>query len=132
MLSRAAWLTACSAALLAGCGGGGPKLDRADAASLIALAHRVPEEGACAQARDIKALRRRAIALVNARRVPAALQEPLLSGVAALAEQTPVCLPKVPASSQAPPPAPAPSPGKARGKEQHRGHGHGHGKGKEK
>jgi hypothetical protein len=132
MLSRAAWLTACSAALLAGCGGGGPKLHRADAASLIALAHRVPGEGACAQARDIKALRQRAIALVNAQRVPAALQEPLLSGVAALAEQTPVCLPKVPASSPTPPPSPAPSPGKETGKEKHRGHGHGHGKGKEK
>ena len=132
MLSRAAWLTACSAALLAGCGGGTPKLHRADGVSLAALAHRVPGEGACAQARDIRALRRRAIALVNAGRVPAELQEPLMSGVAALADQMPVCLRKVPASAPAPPPpTPAPS---ARGGRRHgpgRGHGkhHGHGKG---
>jgi hypothetical protein len=134
-LSRAASLTACSAALLAGCGGGGPKLDRDAAAPLIALAQRVPGESACAQARDIRSLRRRAIALVNARRVPAELQEPLMSGVAALAEQMPVCLPKVPAAAPAPPaarPSPGPSPAPApRGeKKRHEKHGHGHGKGK--
>ena len=132
-LSRPAWLTACSAGLLAGCGGRTPRLERSDAAPLVALAHRVPGEAACAQARDIRTLRRRAIALVNAGRVPAELQEPLMSGVAALAEQTPVCLPKVPASSPSPQPPPAPGPappGKEKAKEKH-GHGHGKGKGKQ-
>ena len=47
--------------------------------------------GACAQARDIRRLRSRTTALINAHRVPAALQEPLSSGVNALIE--PVCLP---------------------------------------
>jgi hypothetical protein len=131
-LSRAAWLTACSAALLAGCGGGTPTLARTDAASLIELAHRVPGEDACAQARDIRSLRSRAIALVNAGRVPEELQEPLMSGVAALAERMPVCLPKVPASSVSPPPAPPAPPSPApHGKRKHEHkHGHGHGKGK--
>jgi hypothetical protein len=134
MLSRAASLTACSAALLAGCGGDTPKLRRADGASLAVLAHRVPGESACAQARDIRALHRRAIALVNAGRVPAALQEPLMSGVAALSDQIPVCLPKVPASAPAPPPAPAPGEGRAGRRGPAHGHGkhdeHRHGKGK--
>lgn len=125
-LSRAAWLTACSAVLLAGCGGGGPALDRRDAASLIALAHRVPGEGACAQSRDIRVLRQRAIALVNAGRVPAELQEPLMSGVSALAEQMPICLPTVPASTPSPPSSPSPH-ARGKGQEKH-GHGHGHGK----
>jgi hypothetical protein len=120
--------------LLAGCGGSRPRLERPDAASLIALAHRIPGENACAQARDIRALHRRAIDLVNAGRIPSELQEPLLSGAAALAEQTPVCLAAVPASA---PPAPAPSPTRPtsrrhpqRGKEHPkppRGHGGGHG-----
>ncbi len=131
-LSRAAWLTACSAALLAGCGGGGsPTLARADAAPLIALAHRVPGEDSCAQARDIRSLRSRAIALVNAGRVPGELQEPLMSGVAALAEQMPVCLPEVPASSPSPPPSPlVPAPDRSGRHEGKHGHGRGHGKGK--
>jgi hypothetical protein len=125
--------------LLAGCGGNGtPKLHRSDAAGLIALARRIAREGACGQAHDIPLLRRRAIALVNARRVPDELQEPLMSGVAALAEQTPVCLPKVSASSPSPPPARSPAPpagGKRHEHPEHdrhheRGHGHGHGKGR--
>ena len=140
-LSRAVSLTACSALLLAGCGGSGtPKLDRSDAAGLIALAHRVASEDACGQARDIPLLRRRAIALVNAGRVPDELQEPLMSGVAALAEQTPVCLPKVTASSPAPPPPTSPAPPSApnrKGHERpaprrHHEHGHDHGHKKDK
>jgi hypothetical protein len=136
-LSRAVWLTACSAALLAGCGGEGPKLAGADAAPLVALAHRVPRDSPCAQARDIRTLQRRATALVNARRVPVELQEPLMSGVAALAEQAPVCLPKVPASAPTPPasPSPAASGGKRSGARKHghdQGHGHRPGKGKRK
>ena len=120
--------------LLAGCGGGAPKLASGDAGRLIALAQRVPGEGACAQARDIRALRRRAIQLVNAGRVPAALQEPLMSGVTALAAQTPVCLPEVPASATTPPsprPAPTPPGPRDRGKGKHdHGHDHGHDGGK--
>jgi hypothetical protein len=105
-------------------------LDRSDAAALIALAHRVPDEGVCAQSRDIRALRQRAIALVNAGRVPTELQEPLMSGVGALADQTPVCLPTVPAAATSPPPSPARSRaphGKEKGEKKH-GHDHGHGR----
>lgn len=121
---RAALLAAL-ALLLAGCGGDArPALDRADANGLIAIAHRIAGESACAQAKDIPALRKRAIALVNAGRVPSELQEPLMSGVAALEEQTPVCLPPVPASSTTPAPA-APRP---RGHDRGHKHGHGHGK----
>jgi len=87
-------LTASSAAAvgLAGCGGGGaPRLAHADAAPLIALAHRIAHEPSCAQAHDIARLRKRAIALVNAHRVPDELQEPMMSGVAALAAEAPRC-----------------------------------------
>ena len=79
--------------LLAGCGGGGPHLARRDAAPLIKLADKISHEGPCAQARDIRALRTHTIALVNAHRVQAALQETLTSGVNALV--APVCLPTV-------------------------------------
>lgn len=103
------------AAALAGCGGdGGPRLERADAAPLVALAHRIPHESACAQARDIAALRTRVTALVNAGRVPAKLQESLSSGVNALAAQTPTCLPPVAATAPA--------------EEGDRGNGHAHGR----
>lgn len=86
--------------LLAGCGGGGPHLARRDAAPLIKLADRIPREAPCAQARDIRALRAGALTLVNARRVPAALQEPLISGVNSLVE--PLCLPAVPTGALPP------------------------------
>lgn len=80
--------------LLAGCGSKEtPRLAHRDAAPLIALADRISREAPCAQARDIRALRTRTIALVNAHRVPAALQETLTSGVNALI--APVCLPSV-------------------------------------
>lgn len=80
-----------------GCGGSSrPSLDHADAARLIALTHRIAGENACAQSQDIPKLRTQAVALVNAHRVPAALQEPLLSGVQALGAEAPVCLPSVP------------------------------------
>ena len=109
-LSRVAWLTACSALAVACGAGGGPKLQQTDAAQLVSLAHRIANEGACAQARDIPRLHTRAIALVNAKRVPDELQEPLMSAVNALAAQAPLCLPTVPASSPSPPPA-KPKPG---------------------
>jgi hypothetical protein len=89
---RVVSLTACSA-LLAGCGTASPpKLERRDAAPLISLAHRIAGEHGCAQALDIVRLRARAIALVNGGRVPDELQEPMLSGVSALAELSPRCV----------------------------------------
>ena len=85
--SPVVWLTVCSA-LLAGCGSnGGPKLAHADGASLIALVHRIANEGQDRRARDIPTLRARAIGLVNERKVPAKLQEPLLSMVNAVGVQ---------------------------------------------
>jgi hypothetical protein len=116
----AASLTACSA-IAVGCGSsGGPKLERADGSELIALAHQIAGEGACAQARDIPRLRAKAVALVNAGKVPAELQEPLLSAVNALGAEQPLCLPTVTTTK----PTPTPSPP---GREKHRGHGK-HGK----
>ena len=82
--SLAVSLTVCSA-LVAGCGSNsGPRLEHADAEPLIALAHRIATEGAHGRARDIPRLRDRTIALVNAGKVPAKLQEPLLSMVNAV------------------------------------------------
>jgi hypothetical protein len=112
--------------LLAGCGGGGGShLARRDAAPLIALANRIPGESPCAQARDIARLRERATALVNARRVPQALQDPLSSGVNALVELKPPCLPSVPAATVSPQ---AQTVVPAHGKKHGHGHGQGHGK----
>lgn len=104
---------------------------RTDAAPLIALAHRIPGERPCAQARDIRALQAKAIVLVNARRVPASLQDSLMSGVNALHEQTPVCLPSVQAST--PPPTTTEEtqrPASHGLGEKNHGHGHDHGHGK--
>jgi len=82
--SLAVSLTVCSA-LVAGCGSrGGPRLDHGDGASLISLAHRIAGEGADGRARDIPLLRDRTIGLINARKVPTKLQEPLLSMVNAV------------------------------------------------
>lgn len=77
---------------------------RQDAAPLITLAERISREAPCAQARDIRALAARRTALVNAHRLPPALQEQLSSGVNALVALTPPCLPAVPAASTSPPP----------------------------
>jgi hypothetical protein len=105
-------LTACSA-VVAGCGSSSsPKLEHADGAALIVLAHRIGTEGACAQARDIPRLRAKAIALVNAGKVPADLQEPLMSAVGALGSEQPLCLPTVTTAKPAPP------------KKKHGDHGH--------
>jgi len=85
--SLAVSLTVCSA-LVAGCGSSaGPNLEHADGASLIVLAHRIATEGAPGQAQDIPRLRDRTIALINAGKVPAKLQEPLLSQVNAIGSQ---------------------------------------------
>lgn len=100
------------AVFLVGCGSSEPRLARTDAQPLIALARRIAHEGACAQVRDIVALQKQSLRLVNAGRVPAKLQEPFLSGVNALGEQKPACVPKV---SPTPP-----EDGKDHGK--HKGH----------
>jgi hypothetical protein len=110
-------LTVCSA-LVTGCGANsGPKLQHVDGTALISLAHRIASEGACAQARDIPRLRSRAIAFVNAGKVPAELQEPLMSALGALGAQQPLCLPAVTTAPVTPPTPPR------RGK---RDHGHDH------
>jgi len=83
-----------------GCGGSkAPTLAHSDASPLIALAKQIAGESACAQSRDIPKLQHQAIALVDARRVPAALQETMLSGVQALAAEVPVCLPSTPVTT---------------------------------
>jgi len=112
MASRNALGVAVAVFLVAGCGGSNEaRLDPATVRPLIMLAHRIAGESPCAQARDIHALQGRAIALVNRGLIPARLQEPLLSGANALAEQTPACVQ----------PAPRPSPAHEKGK----GKGHG-------
>ena len=107
-------LTACSSKPAPG-----PALARADARPLVALANRIAQERPCAQRRDIHTLQQRAVSLVNAGRVPSELQEPLMSGVNALATDSPPCVPTVTVQTPQPPPAPP-------------GHGHGHGKGHDK
>jgi hypothetical protein len=105
-----------AALALAGCGGSdGPRLAHEDAAPLIELTRRVAAEGACAQARDIRKLQAQALALVNRRRVPQPLQEPLAGGVADLADQAPKCVPAsgaplVPTQTAPAVPAAAPQP----------------------
>lgn len=80
-------LTVCSA-LVAGCGShAGPKLEHADGVALISLAHRIAGEGPGDRGRDIPTLRNRTIALINARKVPPKLQEPLVSMVNAVGVQ---------------------------------------------
>jgi len=83
------------AVFLVGCGSSAPRLARPDVQPLLALTTRIAHEGACAQKRDIAAMRAQALRLVNEGRVPAKLQEPFLSGVNALVEQTPACVPAV-------------------------------------
>ena len=94
------------AVFLVGCGGSEPRLARTDAQPLIALTARIAHEGACAQARDIAGVRAQALRLVNEGRVPARLQEPFLSGVNALGEQAPACVPAVTPAPTGPPPKP--------------------------
>ena len=81
------------AVFLVGCGSGEQRLARTDVRPLLALTTRVAHEGACAQARDIAAVQRQALRLVNQGRVPAELQEPFFSGVNELGERTPTCAP---------------------------------------
>ena len=85
--SRRRWLAVSltvSSALVAGCGSSSPKLEHADGVALISLVHRIVAESAAERARDVPKLRERTIALINARKVPAKLQEQLLSMVNAI------------------------------------------------
>jgi hypothetical protein len=91
------------------------------------LAQRIAKEEPCAQRRDIARLQRRAIALVNAQRVPAELEDSLMSGVNALAADVRPCVPAVPPAPTPPPPPPAQH-GHGPGPKHHHDHGHGHGK----
>jgi hypothetical protein len=116
---RAALASLAAAAVVGGCGGSEPHLRRADVQPLVALTSRIAHEGACAQARDIAAVRTRALALVNRGRVPATLQEPFLSGVNALGAQAPACVPTVKPEPTAPPPRH--DKGKGRGKRHEKG-----------
>jgi hypothetical protein len=110
--------------VLAGCGGsGGPHLARQDAAPLITLADRISREAPCAQARDIRALSALRTKLVNEHKVPSALQDPLSSGVNALAALTPPCLPPVPPASPSPKVAPLHGKKDKHGHHDHHGHG---------
>ncbi|MFL5964434.1 MAG: hypothetical protein ACJ757_16250 [Gaiellaceae bacterium] len=112
--------------LLAGCDGGGtPHLAREDAAPLITLADRISREAPCAQARDIRALGALRIKLINAHKVPSALQDPLSSGVNGLVALTPPCLPAVPAATTPSTITTVPRHGK---KDKHEHHGKGRGK----
>ena len=92
---------------------------------MIALADRISRETACAQARDIRALTALRTKLVNERKVPSALQDPLSSGVNALAALTPPCVPAVPAALPSPPTTPE------HGKGPKHDHGKDEGKGKD-
>src|SRR5438477_10986538 len=127
---RRFWLLAsllASSALLAGCGGTKerptPKLARADATQLAALARQVARDAAtdgCAAVNEIATLQARAHALVTSGRVPVALREPLLRGVARLAGEKPACTP------------PAPAPVVVAPQDHGNGHGKGHGHGHDK
>ncbi len=105
---RARWRSSrCSASSPRAVAAADPRLARTDVAPLIALANRVAAEGPCAQERDLAAVRKRAISLVNRKVVPADLQEPLLAGVNDLADRAVVCVPRV----TLPPAAAAVAPG---------------------
>jgi hypothetical protein len=120
--------------LVAGCGGASaPHLTRTDAQPLIDLSTRIAREGACAQQRDIARLSARARRLVNAHRVPASLEERLMSGVNALVADAPTCVhapaPVTPTVVPAAKPTPHPGPHPHRHPPHPHGHGHGHGHG---
>ncbi|MFL5954625.1 MAG: hypothetical protein ACJ76I_11015 [Gaiellaceae bacterium] len=69
-------------------------------------------------------MRRKALALVNAHRVPSSLADPFVSGVNALGEQTPVCLPPVRPTAPTAPPAVV-TPTRPHGHDGKHGRGHG-------
>ena len=125
-MRRSTVLVAAVVLAAAGCGGSTPHLARTDASPLIALADKIAREGPCAQKTNLAAVRTKAIALVNRRAVPAALQEPLLAAVNDLSSRTPACAPPAPPPVVLPPAAPGDGHGHGHGKGHGRGHGQGH------
>jgi hypothetical protein len=123
---RSGLLTASSALLLAGCGGGSPtsppprppRIPADVAAKLAAEADRVAvlAPGSCA-ARDAAA-RFRSDVIASVGRIPARYERPLLSAAHDLAGRLAACTP---------PPA-EPKRHEDHGKHRRHGHGHGHGK----
>jgi hypothetical protein len=108
-------------AVLAGCGGQSePKLARADAAPLIALADRVATLEAtdkCGARQAAAQLQARALRLVHAGRVPVELQAELVSAVGGL-ELAASC----PIPVSAPPSSRSPSPSVRAEDDEHSGH----------
>ena len=114
MCSRSAWLTACSCALavaLGGCGGSKraapqPKLPRLVAERLISQARLVETNARagdpCVAHANAERLRDSVRNFINSGRVPAALQEPLMSSANDLATRLPACLlePSPPAENE--------------------------------
>jgi hypothetical protein len=110
---RSVWLTACSAALLAGCGGGGestenaapgPRIERATAEQLAELSDEVArllETGdSCGASQSAARLRDGVTEAINAGKVPEVYLEDL-SGLANELEA------QIPACPEPPPPPPA-------------------------
>ena len=129
---RSGLLTASSALVLAGCGGGDhaapppkpPRIPAAVAARLAAQADQVAAlaPGTC-EARDAAdRFRTQVIASIRQRRIPARYQEPLLSAANSLAERLSTCV------APLPPAQPEHDRGKHKGKKEHRDHDDGQGR----
>jgi hypothetical protein len=109
---------------LAACGGSrGPSIDADVAEKLARQADAVAQTAdPCAARTHARILRRQAVAAINAGRIPASFQEPLLARANELADELALrCLP-VPAAST---PAPSPPPVTIRVPSGPRGHGWG-------
>ena len=118
--------------VLAGCGGGGPSIDKATAVKLAREADAVAAAGnACAALPHAHALQRQAIASINTGRIPAVYQEPLqarVNEIAATLELRCLPTPTAPtAASTVPPPAVVVPQGKGGGKGHDKHHGDGGG-----
>jgi hypothetical protein len=126
------------ALLCAGCGGGGhkqppqPRLPHALAATwsreAAAVAAALTAGDPCGAERQATRLRTQVISAVNARRVPAALLEPLTSAVNSLTGRI-TCTPPAPAPAPQPKPAEPPKPPHGHGHDHGHGHGHDDGEG---
>jgi hypothetical protein len=120
---RSGLLTASSALVLAGCGGGDhaapppkpPRIPAAVASRLAAQADHVAAlaPGTC-EARDAAdRFRTQVLASIRQRQIPARYQEPLLSAANSLAERLATCV------APLPPPQPEPEHGKHKKKHHH-------------
>ncbi|MDX6512986.1 MAG: hypothetical protein QOE36_2490 [Gaiellaceae bacterium] len=129
--------------LAAGCGGGsrtaatprlpGPLANRL-AAQTDGVATALADGNACAARARGRALQIRTIREINARHVPQAYEDQLMSAVNELMRQLPACVTTTPAAP-APAPTPASTPKKTKSDEhgkkgKHKGHGGKHGGGK--